>query len=52
MAEAMRAAAELSPQRCRELARERFPLEPMLARYLEVYQRLAGSRSDPKAGVA
>ncbi len=46
MAEAIDAAATLDPQACRTSARERFDREAMTAKYLGVYQRLAGTPSE------
>jgi glycosyltransferase involved in cell wall biosynthesis len=43
MAAAIARAGTVSPQICRELARERFSLENMVARYFDVYERLAAS---------
>lgn len=40
MAEAIRAAADLDPDVCREAARERFLLDHMVGRYLAVYAQL------------
>lgn len=45
MADAIAACDEIDPGRCRAVARERFPLERMLARYFEVYGQLAGGTS-------
>jgi glycosyltransferase involved in cell wall biosynthesis len=41
MAEAMRAAASLDPEICRQAARERFSSARMLKRYMQLYERLA-----------
>ena len=41
MAEAIQAAAALDPEACRQVARERFSLERMVARYFDLYERLA-----------
>jgi len=41
MADAIRAADAIEPQRCWRAARERFALEPMIAGYFGVYQWLA-----------
>jgi glycosyltransferase involved in cell wall biosynthesis len=45
MAEAIRAAGALDPERCRQAARERFSAERMLKRYLKLYERLAAGRT-------
>jgi hypothetical protein len=42
MARAIREAPRLDPALCRRVARERFSLEAMIARYLATYDRLAG----------
>jgi glycosyltransferase involved in cell wall biosynthesis len=44
MARAIADCAALDPQRCRAAARERFPLERMVANYFDVYHQLAGRR--------
>jgi glycosyltransferase involved in cell wall biosynthesis len=41
MAEAIRDATRLNPETCRAVARNRFSLERMTARYLDLYTRLA-----------
>ncbi|GAB3652399.1 glycosyltransferase [Ramlibacter alkalitolerans] len=41
MAAAIAACAQLDPERCRAVARERFTLERMVARYFDVYRQLA-----------
>ena len=41
MAEAIRAAGSLDAQACLEAARSRFPLERMVQRYFEMYERVA-----------
>ena len=41
MADAIAACAQLDPERCRAVARERFPLERMVSRYFDVYEQLA-----------
>lgn len=41
MAEAIAAAGTLDPEACKAAAAERFSLEQMVARYLEVYRRIA-----------
>jgi glycosyltransferase involved in cell wall biosynthesis len=40
MAEAIERAQSLSPDRCREVAAERFSLEAMTTRYIDLYRRL------------
>jgi glycosyltransferase involved in cell wall biosynthesis len=45
MAEAIRRAPGIDPEACRRAARERFSLERMTARYVEVYGDLARARS-------
>jgi len=54
MAHAIREAARLDPALCRRVARERFSLERMIARYFATYELLAGSRRDaaPLEGAA
>ncbi|HEU4752575.1 MAG TPA: glycosyltransferase family 4 protein [Armatimonadota bacterium] len=47
MAEAMQAVDRLDREECRRLARERFSLERMAGRYLEVYERLARLGREP-----
>jgi glycosyltransferase involved in cell wall biosynthesis len=42
MARAIREARRLDPALCRRVARERFSLESMIARYFAAYERLAG----------
>jgi hypothetical protein len=42
MAAAIRRAPSLSPEVCRQVARERFSLDMMLSRYLALYEVLAG----------
>lgn len=49
MAEAIAHAATIDPGSCRQIARERFSLDRMVARYMEVYTRLA---SQPIEGAA
>jgi len=41
MADAIVASHEIDPEVCRRAARERFPVERMVKRYLEMYERLA-----------
>lgn len=43
MAAAMRAAGSLDPETCRAAARERFPLDRMVAGYLDAYRRILGA---------
>jgi glycosyltransferase involved in cell wall biosynthesis len=50
MAEAIGACTRLDPERCRAVARERFPLELMAQRYFDVYHRLA-ERTQPDPAV-
>jgi glycosyltransferase involved in cell wall biosynthesis len=45
MAEAIRAVETLEPERCREVARQRFPLERMIAGYFGYYRKLAAATS-------
>lgn len=49
MAAAIEACGDLNRDHCRAVARERFPLERMVARYLETYQSLAESALAPAA---
>lgn len=42
MADAIEACARIDPEHCRAIARDRFPLERMTRKYLDVYQQLAG----------
>jgi glycosyltransferase involved in cell wall biosynthesis len=44
MAEAIRAADRIDPRQCWRTARERFALEPMVAGYFQLYERLARAR--------
>ena len=44
MADAIRAVGPIDARECWRAARKRFALEPMLAAYLDVYQRLAGTQ--------
>lgn len=48
MAAAIRRAPSLDPRACRRVARERFSLECMAARYFEVYGGLARARVTPE----
>ncbi|WP_460450751.1 glycosyltransferase [Alsobacter sp. SYSU BS001988] len=43
MAAAIGRAGMIDPERCRQVARERFSLEAMTGRYLDLYARLAGA---------
>ncbi len=43
MAAAIARAGTIRPQVCREVARERFSLESMVARYFDIYERLASA---------
>ncbi|MDQ4136112.1 MAG: glycosyltransferase family 4 protein [Pseudomonadota bacterium] len=53
MAESIPLARDLDPDLCRSVARQRFSLEAMTARYLELYERLANpDRSAALAGAA
>jgi len=52
MAEAIAACAQLDPERCRAAARERFPLERMVARYFDVYEQLARRTQRDTAALA
>lgn len=45
MAEAIRAAPLLDPEACRAAARRRFSAEAMVARYLDLYRRLAAAEA-------
>jgi hypothetical protein len=51
MAEAIAAAPNLSPDLCRQVAADRFSLERMTTRYLDVYRSLAHPRSIGRSGV-
>ncbi len=42
MAEAMRRVGEIDPEACRRAARERFPLDRMIAGYLSLYRDILG----------
>lgn len=44
MAEAIRHIGDIDPAVCRRTARERFPAERMISRYLAVYERLAETK--------
>jgi glycosyltransferase involved in cell wall biosynthesis len=52
MAEAIDACAQLDAERCRAVARERFPLERMVARYFDVYEQLARRTQRHTAAIA
>jgi glycosyltransferase involved in cell wall biosynthesis len=52
MADAIAACAGLDPERCRAVARERFPLAGMVARYFDVYQQLARRTQRDAAALA
>jgi glycosyltransferase involved in cell wall biosynthesis len=47
MAEAMRRTAELDRETCRQVARERFSADRMIAGYFDAYRRLARTRAVP-----
>ena len=47
MAAAIGRAREIDAEHCRRIARERFSLDVMVARYLAVYERLSGRRRPP-----
>jgi glycosyltransferase involved in cell wall biosynthesis len=49
MADAIEACAQLDPERCRAVARERFALQGTMARYFDVYARLARNRQQQRA---
>ncbi len=49
MAEAIRAAPSIDPEACREAARRRFSAEAMVARYLDLYRRIAASPGRKRA---
>ena len=49
MANAIEACGSLDREYCRAVARERFPLDRMVTRYLETYQALAESALEPAA---
>lgn len=56
MADAIDGCATLDPERCRAAARERFPLQRMVASYFDVYHQLAAGRrgsapAEPAAAV-
>ena len=42
MADAIAAVDSINPEECSRVARERFPAERMISRYLDMYQRMAG----------
>ena len=50
MTEAIGRAGDIDPHQCWRAARKRFAAEPMIARYLELYARLAGSQPRVAAG--
>jgi glycosyltransferase involved in cell wall biosynthesis len=52
MAQAINEADRLDPADCRRAARERFPLERMTDRYLDLYGRLAGRNAKTACHVA
>lgn len=52
MADAIAACAQLDPQRCRAVARERFPVERMASRYFDAYEQLARRTQRDPAAVA
>jgi glycosyltransferase involved in cell wall biosynthesis len=53
MAEAVALAPAIDPETCRARARERFSLEAMTRRYLDLYERLARAGSpQPLSGAA
>jgi len=52
MADAIGACADLDPQQCRSIARERFAVERMTARYFDVYRQLARSTQRDRAALA
>lgn len=52
MAEAIAAVDRIDPEDCRAVARERFSLERMTARYFELYEQLAGRPKERLAASA
>jgi glycosyltransferase involved in cell wall biosynthesis len=43
MADAIGKAASIDPEACRRVARERFPLQPMIDRYFSIYAKLVAT---------